>query len=215
VAWSPAFHSAAVNILLRDGLKRLLALRRVNPNGIQQAEAELRFRIENCGVAPGQENCSNARDDTGSCANGRAGAPIRCGTDRCTKSRGSGYGGGILAVRGSAGALGKFSKDGHLTAIHEGHVGELDAEFGGALDAASFANLFYFADDGLAAAGYNPSVNDERLIECGGELIADLVPVGGEEIVSADYQDGAGGDRQGAGNGLGRGWRRRSILSVP
>ena len=41
VAWSPAFHSAAINILLGDGLKRPLALRGVNPNGIQQAEAEL------------------------------------------------------------------------------------------------------------------------------------------------------------------------------
>ena len=214
VAWSSAFHSAAFNILLRDGLKRLLALRGVNPNGIQQTEAELRFRLENCGAAPGQENCSNPRHGTGSCANGRAGAPIRCGADRCTKPCGSGYGGGILSVRRSARALGKLSKNGHLTALHEGHVGELDAEFGGALDAAGFANFFHFANDGLAAAGYNPSVNDERLIECGGELIADLVPVGGEEIVSADYQDGAGGDRQGAGNGLGRGWRRRSVLGV-
>ena len=90
--------------------------------------------------------------------------------DGRAETRGRADSSSVLAVRSSAGAFPKFSENGQLAAVNDGDVGELDAEFRSALYAASFADVLHLADDGLAAAGYYPTVNNERLIECGGEL---------------------------------------------
>ena len=64
-------------------------------------------------------------------------------------------------------------------AIHDGQVRELDSQLGGALDAAGFAHVLDVANDHLAAAGHDPAVHDERVLEHGGKLVADLVAVAG------------------------------------
>jgi len=51
-------------------------------------------------------------------------------------------------------------------------VGQFDSQLGGALDAAGFLDIFHFTDDGLAAASDDPAIDDKRLVENGGELVA-------------------------------------------
>src|SRR5207245_10213689 len=120
----------------------------------------------------------------------------------------------ILAMSGPTRALPQLSKNWNLVAVHKSQVRQLNSQFGGAFDAAGFADIFHFADDALAAAGYYPAVHDKGLIERGGELISDLVSIRGEEVVRTDHQDGSCGNSQRARNGLGRGRRRGWILGA-
>jgi hypothetical protein len=187
-------HSAAVDILLGDGQKGLLALRGVNLDGIDEAEAELILGIENRGTAPGEKHGSNSSGCARSSADGSTSAPIRGSADQSAYPSGGGDGSGVLTMRGSAGGFPKLGENGKLAAVDDGDVGQLDSQFRGALDAASFAHILYFTDEDLAAASYDPAIDDQRLVQDGGELVAYLVLVGGEEVVIADDEHGSRGD---------------------
>src|SRR5256886_2208753 len=147
VAWPPALQFSAVNVLLRNGQEGLLALRSVNPDGIDEAEAQLFLRMENRGAASCEEHCADACSRTGSCANRGTFAPVRSGADQCAEPGGGGNRRGVLPVRSSARAFPQLGKNRDLTAIHDGQVRELDSQLGGALDAAGFAHVFDVAND--------------------------------------------------------------------
>src|SRR5438552_6094083 len=104
-ARAAALQFPAVKILLRDGLKRLLASRGVNANGINQAKTQLRFRLKNRGAAAREQHCSDACGCACSSADGCASAPVSSGADDRTESSSSANGRGLLAVRSSAGAF--------------------------------------------------------------------------------------------------------------
>src|SRR5437667_5336894 len=74
-AWAAALQFAAVKILLRDGLKRLLALRGINADGIDQAKIQLRFGLKNRGAAAREQHRADACGCAGSSADGCASAP--------------------------------------------------------------------------------------------------------------------------------------------
>src|SRR2546430_6308137 len=104
-ARAAALQFAAVKILLRDGLKRLLALRGVNANGIDKAKTQLLFRLKNRGAAACEEHRADACGCAGSRADGCASAPVSSGADDRAESSSGANGRGILAVRSSAGAF--------------------------------------------------------------------------------------------------------------
>src|SRR5712671_222095 len=81
VAWPPALQSSAVNVLLRDGQEGLLALGGVNPDGIDEAEAQLFLRLKNGGSPSCQEHRANSRGRAGSRADCCACAPVCSGPD--------------------------------------------------------------------------------------------------------------------------------------
>src|ERR1700730_11524111 len=89
-------------------------------------------------------------------------------------------------------------------AIHDGQVRQLNAQFGGALDAAGFAHVLDVAYDHLAAAGHDPTVHDERVFQDGGKLVADLVAVAGKVVIDADEKDCSGRYGERSGELLGR-----------
>src|SRR5258708_29261088 len=69
-------HSSGVKIALVDGLESLLALRGVNPNGIDQAEAQGLFRFKDRGTAAREQHCAATHCRAGSRADGPASAPF-------------------------------------------------------------------------------------------------------------------------------------------
>src|SRR6266478_3846929 len=170
-----AFKSAAIHIFLSKGPEGLLALCSVNLHGIDEAECQLRFRRDDGGMPAREEHRANSCDESGARADGSTGAPIRRGTNR----------------RANAGGA------------DDGAVGQFDSQLGGALDAAGFLDIFHFTDDGLAAASDDPAIDDERLVQNGGELVANPIVIGGEEVVGANDEDGACRNSQSAGHGLG------------
>ncbi|PYU84612.1 MAG: hypothetical protein DMG50_04105 [Acidobacteria bacterium] len=98
-------------------------------------------------------------------------------------------------------------------AIHDGQVRELNSQLGGALDAAGFAHVLDVANDHLAAAGHDPAVHDERVLEHGGKLVADLVAVAGKVFIDANEKDCSG--RYGERSGDWLGWlSQRRILGL-
>src|ERR1700731_1447265 len=105
VAWPPALQSSAVHILLRDGQKGLLALGGVNPDGVDEAEAQLFLRKENRGAASGEEHCADARSRAGPRADCRACTPVCRGADQCAEPGSGGNRRGVLPVRSSARAF--------------------------------------------------------------------------------------------------------------
>ncbi len=94
-------------------------------------------------------------------------------------------------MRSSAGAFPQLSENWELAAVNDGDIRQLDSQFGGAFDAAGFADVLHFANQSLAAPGNNPAIDHERLVQRGGELVANPVFVAGEEIRGADDKDGA------------------------
>ena len=89
-------------------------------------------------------------------------------------------------------------------AIHDGQVRQLNAQFGGALDAAGFAHVFDVAYDHLAAAGHDPAVHDERVFQDRGKLVANLVAVARKVIIDANEKDRSGRYSERSGELLGR-----------
>ncbi len=65
------------------------------------------------------------------------------------------------------------------------------------------ANLFDLAYQDLAMARDHPAIHDEGLVEHSGELVANFATVAGEIVIHANEKDGACGNGQSAGNGLG------------
>jgi len=104
-ARAAALQSPTVKILLRDVLKRLLALRGVNADRINQAKAQLLFGRENGGAAAREQHCADASCCAGSSADGCASAPVGSGADDRAESSGGANGRGVLAMRSSAGAF--------------------------------------------------------------------------------------------------------------
>src|SRR5205814_6216262 len=104
-ARAAALQIAAVKILLRNGLKRLLTLRGVNADGIDQAKAQLFFGLENRGAATREEDRADACGCACSSADGCASAPVSSGADDRAESSGGANGRGVLAMRSSAGAF--------------------------------------------------------------------------------------------------------------
>src|SRR5713226_2850919 len=202
-------HCAAVKIALGDRLESLLALRGVNANGIDQAEAQGLLRFKDRGAAAREQHCANSHCRAGSRADSRTFAPVSGSTDQSAESCGGANGRGVLAVRSSAGGLPKLGKNRNLAAIHGGQIGQLDSQLGSALDAAGLAHLFDLTNEDLAAARHDPAIHNERLVEHGGELVANFAVIAGEIVVHANEKDGSGGHGQRAGYGLGRwGWPR-------
>ncbi len=194
--------SAAVEILLADGQEGLLALCGVNRDGIDQAETQLCLGLKHRGPPARQEDCADSRSRASSRADGRACTPVRGGTDQSAEPSCCSDGSGVLAMRSPARALPKLSENGELAAIHDGEVRQLDSQFGGALDSASFANFFYFPDNRLATAGHNPAIHDKRVFENGGKLVADLVAIRGKKLIDACHKDCSGGYVQRGREGL-------------
>jgi hypothetical protein len=105
MARPPALQSSAVHVLLRDGQEGLLALGGVNPDGIDETEAQLFLRMENRGAASCQEHCADACRRASSRANRGAFAPVCRGADQCAEPGGGGNRRGVLPVRSSARAF--------------------------------------------------------------------------------------------------------------
>src|SRR6266478_4117208 len=101
-------------------------------------------------------------------------------------------------------------------ALHDGQVRQLNAQFGGALDAAGFAYVLDVAYDHLTAAGHDPAVHDERVFQHGRKLVADLVAVAGKVIIDANEEDCSGRYGERSGELLGRlsSLRRWRILGL-
>src|SRR6266481_4089266 len=96
-------------------------------------------------------------------------------------------------------------------AIHDGQVRQLNAQFGGALDAAGFAYVLDVAYDHLTAAGHDPAVHDERVFQHGRKLVADLVAAAGKVIIDANEKDCSGRYGECSGHWLGRLSQRRIL----
>jgi hypothetical protein len=197
----------ALEIPLVDGQEGLLALRGVNGDGIDEAEAQLRLGPDYGGASARQKDEADSRSCASSRANGRACAPVRGCADQSAEPSARADGGGVLAMRSTARAFPKFSENGELAAIDDGEIREFDSQFGSAFDSAGFANLFYFPDDGLAAPGHDPAVYDNGVLQSSGELVADLVVIGGEIIIDARHEDGSSGNGQ-------RGWKGLALRSA-
>src|SRR5260370_23702808 len=167
-------HCAGVKIPLVGRLESLLALRGVNTNVIDQAEAQGPLRFKDRGAAAREQHCADSHCRAGSRADGRAFAPVSGCTDQGAESCGGANGRGVLAVRSSAGGLPKLGKNRNLAAIHGGQIGQLDSQLGSALDAAGLAHLFDLSHEDLAAARRDPAIHDERLAEHAGDLVPTL-----------------------------------------
>ena len=214
-ARAAALQCAAVKILLRDGLKRLLALRGVNADGINQAKAQLLFGRENRRAATCEEHCADACGCTGSSADCRTGAPVCRSADERAESGGGADGRGVLTVGSSARAFPKFGENGHLTAVDHGEISELDSQLGCAFDAAGFARFLDLANEHLAAPCHDPAIDDQRVFQHGSEMVADLVTVARKVVIDPYEKDRSGGDGQSARNGLSlRSGGRRCIGGV-
>lgn len=109
-------------------------------------------------------------------------------------------------MRCAAGSLRELREDRGLGAIDKGDVSQLDTQLRRALDAASLPDGLHLAHDCFTAARNNPSVDDDWLIECAAELIANLVAVARKKIVEADLHERSGGDSKLCG--------RRGILTA-
>jgi len=73
----------------------------------------------------------------------------------------------------------------------------------------AWRDLFDLNQRGPAATCHDPAIHEERLVEHGGELVANLAVIAGEIIIHAHEKDGSGGNGQRVGDGLNRwGWPR-------
>src|SRR5260370_1295749 len=90
-------HCAAVKIALVDRLESLLALRGVNANGIDQAEAQGLLRFKDRGATARKQHCADTHCRAGSRADSRPFAPVSGCTDQSTEARGAANGRRVLA----------------------------------------------------------------------------------------------------------------------
>src|SRR5216684_7202946 len=100
-------HCAAGKIALVDRLESLLALRGVNANGIDQAEAQGLLRFKDRGVAAREQHCANSHCRAGSRADSRTFAPVSGSTDQSAESWGGANGRGVPRPSHSRRAAGR------------------------------------------------------------------------------------------------------------
>jgi hypothetical protein len=96
-----------------------------------------------------------------------------------------------------------------LLAINGRYLGQFEAKLRNSCDATCFLGCSYGADDGLAAARDDPSVDHDGLIERGGERIAGVIVVARNRFIQPDENDFSRGNGE-----AGRNIAQRALLLI-
>ena len=199
----------SVVVIVAGRLKGLLAVFGGYGQRLIQAEAQPGFRAEDRGLAAREQNPGDASNRSDASANSGTCATVDGGSDGCANAGGGCDSGGIGSVRSTARAFPQFGGDGKLLAISGRHVGQFEAKLRNSCDATCFLGCSYGADDGLAAARDDPSVDHDGLIQCGGESIARVIVVARNRLIQPDENDFP------CGNGeAGRNIAQRALLLI-